>query len=160
MKIYVSCAAVGLALAAAAPAADAQTVVTRQIVDQPVTVRTTTTTRTVRPIAHHRVATTTRIVVHERVIPTERTVITTAPAAYPEPLYDTVAPPPAPVIDAPYDSRPLYNTVTETPAIAPVPDLAPVAGVAPAPQYRYVYESDRILVIDPATNIAVQALPR
>jgi len=26
--------------------------------------------------------------------------------------------------------------------------------------YRYVYEPDRILVIDPATNIAVQAIPR
>jgi len=26
--------------------------------------------------------------------------------------------------------------------------------------YRYVYEPDRILVIDPTTNIAVQAIPR
>jgi hypothetical protein len=26
--------------------------------------------------------------------------------------------------------------------------------------YRYVYEWDRILVIDPATGIAVQAIPR
>jgi hypothetical protein len=26
--------------------------------------------------------------------------------------------------------------------------------------YRYVYEPDRILVIDPVTNIAVQAIPR
>jgi len=33
--------------------------------------------------------------------------------------------------------------------------------VAPAPViYRYVYEPDRILVIDPTTNIAVQAIPR
>jgi hypothetical protein len=28
------------------------------------------------------------------------------------------------------------------------------------PAYRYVYEADRILVIDPYTNIAVQAIPR
>jgi hypothetical protein len=28
------------------------------------------------------------------------------------------------------------------------------------PAYRYVYEPDRILVIDPVTGIAVQALPR
>jgi hypothetical protein len=28
------------------------------------------------------------------------------------------------------------------------------------PSYRYVYEPDRILVIDPATGIAIQALPR
>jgi hypothetical protein len=52
----------------------------------------------------------------------------------------------------------------------PVYDVAPAA-VAPAPVvaapiatqpivYRYVYEPDRILVIDPATNIAVQAIPR
>jgi hypothetical protein len=28
------------------------------------------------------------------------------------------------------------------------------------PAYRYVYQPDRILVIEPATGIAVQALPR
>jgi hypothetical protein len=35
----------------------------------------------------------------------------------------------------------------------------PPAGAA-YPVYRYVYEPDRILVIDPATNIAIQAIPR
>jgi hypothetical protein len=30
----------------------------------------------------------------------------------------------------------------------------------PMPTYRYVYEPNRILVIDPYTNIAVQAIPR
>lgn len=46
-------------------------------------------------------------------------------------------------------------------------DLAPVdapAGVvapaAPVPVYQYIYQPDRILVIDPVTGIAVQALPR
>jgi hypothetical protein len=28
------------------------------------------------------------------------------------------------------------------------------------PTYRYVYEPDRILVVDPSTNVAVQAIPR
>ena len=54
---------------------------------------------------------------------------------------------------------------------APLYDAAPAAAVAPPPIvaapvatapviYRYIYEPDRILVIDPATNIAVQAIPR
>jgi hypothetical protein len=30
----------------------------------------------------------------------------------------------------------------------------------PIPMYRYVYETDRILVIDPHTGIAVQAIAR
>ncbi len=29
-----------------------------------------------------------------------------------------------------------------------------------APAYRYVYQWDRILVVDPSTNVVVQALPR
>jgi hypothetical protein len=36
---------------------------------------------------------------------------------------------------------------------------APVVATQPV-IYRYVYEPDRILVIDPITNIAVQAIPR
>ena len=36
------------------------------------------------------------------------------------------------------------------------PPVVPTA----VPAYRYVYEPDRILVIDPYTNIAVQAIPR
>jgi hypothetical protein len=66
-----------------------------------------------------------------------------------------------------YDREPLYDTVVETPdpaavapIAAPVPAVAPVAVGAAVPAYRYVYEADRILVIDPATNIVVQALPR
>jgi hypothetical protein len=39
--------------------------------------------------------------------------------------------------------------------------VAPGPLVATQPViYRYVYEPDRILVIDPITNIAVQAIPR
>ena len=82
------------------------------------------------------------------------------------PLYDAA---PAPVPPAPvygYSNHGYSNYGYST----PVYDVAPAA-VAPAPVvaapiatqpiiYRYVYEPDRILVIDPATNIAVQAIPR
>jgi hypothetical protein len=82
----------------------------------------------------------------------------------PAPAYGYSAPAPA------YDySEPLYNVA---PAVAPAPAVAAPAAVAPGPVvaapplatqpviYRYIYEPDRILVIDPITNIAVQAIPR
>ena len=57
-----------------------------------------------------------------------------------------------------------------TPALAPslarqragpaVNSAAPVVATPPMPAYRYVYEADRILVIDPSTNLPVQAIPR
>jgi hypothetical protein len=160
MRIHIPCTALGLALAVVAPAAHAETIVTRQIVSQPVeTVRTVTTTRTVRPIIRRRVVVTRRTTVSEYVAPV-------APVA-PRPVYDVVAP--APAVAAPYP-RPVYDVVTPAPAVAaPVVDetvVAPGAAVAPVavgtavPAYRYVYQPDRILVIDPATGIAVQALPR
>jgi hypothetical protein len=79
-------------------------------------------------------------------------------------LYDAAPVPPAPVYGY---SRYGYSNYGYS---TPVYDVAPVA-VAPAPVvtapvatqpviYRYVYEPDRILVIDPVTNIAVQAIPR
>jgi hypothetical protein len=64
-------------------------------------------------------------------------------------------------------SRPLYNAapgalVAEPAYSRPLYDVAAPAGQSgvPLPGYRYVYEADRILVIDPYTNIAVQAIPR
>jgi hypothetical protein len=93
-----------------------------------------------------------------------------APAAgpaYPRPLYDTVVPPT--IAAGPAYPRPLYDTVVP-PAVAPVsaPTTIPAAdetvvlppGVTGYPYYRYVYQPDRILVIDPATGLAVQAIPR
>jgi 2-oxoglutarate dehydrogenase E2 component (dihydrolipoamide succinyltransferase) len=65
-----------------------------------------------------------------------------------------------------YDAAPAAAVST---AIAPAPIVAapvvtaPVVAAPVATQpviYRYVYEPDRILVIDPVTNIAVQAVPR
>ncbi len=49
-------------------------------------------------------------------------------------------------------------------AAAPVA-APPLVGTAPAVAsepytYRYVYQPDRILVVDPVTGIAVQSIPR
>jgi hypothetical protein len=47
------------------------------------------------------------------------------------------------------------------PAVPAAPVLGATTAVGgPVATYRYVYQPDRILVIDPYTNIAVQAIPR
>jgi hypothetical protein len=83
---------------------------------------------------------------------------------YSRPLYDVA---PGAVLAEPAYSRPLYNVAAPVVGPAPFVGAAPAIGAAPAaqsgmpiPGYRYVYEPDRILVIDPYTNIAVQAIPR
>ena len=195
MRSHIPCTAVGLALAAVAPSAHAETIVTRHVVSQPVEiVRTVTTTRTVRPVVRRHVVVTRRTVT-ERVIPAApvapaRAAIATTyprpvydvvapapvPVPYPHPVYDVAAPaPPPPVVPA--YPRPVYDVVAPAPAVA-APVAAPVADVVddtvvapgvpvppdavgpPMPTYHYVYEWDRVLVIDDATGIAVQALPR
>jgi len=185
LSIPYTATALGLALIGAAPSAQAQTVITREISDQPVetvitqrpagtvvterplytvtseaafpqpvqTVQTTETIRTVRsaPRAARRQIVTTRTVTRQRVLPAQTV------ASAPQPLYDTTAP--VTVATDPSYSPPLYDAVLPPP---------PPAGAMPVAQggystpyiYRYVYEPDRILVIDPNTNIAVQALPR
>lgn len=60
---------------------------------------------------------------------------------------------------------PRYYDVVTPGSVAPplVQSAVPVDAAAfgaPVPIYRYVYEPDRILVIDPNTGIAVQAIPR
>jgi hypothetical protein len=122
------------------------------------TVETVKTVRTTTPAARHH-ATRTRPadrVTTVRTTTLQQVPVPPATAAYEElvqgpPLYDVVAPAPPPVVVPP----PLV------PAAAPVvgPAAPIVAGTA-VPLYRYVYEPDRILVIDPATNIAIQAIPR
>jgi hypothetical protein len=107
------------------------------------TVRTVrSTTRPVRRIARARAfaprraatETTTQTTVSESIAPVPvPPAVAAIPPAYPAPLYDVVpaaAPPPA--------------------VVAQPPILA----------YRYVYQPDRILVIDANTGLAVQALPR
>jgi len=73
---------------------------------------------------------------------------------YGQPLYD-VSPAPAPIPPAPVVAAP---AVTRAPVVA-APVTAPVLATQPV-IYRYVYEPDRILVIDPTTGVAVQAIPR
>jgi hypothetical protein len=150
MRIHIPCTTLGFLLAAAAPAAHAQTIYTQQpdgtvvaqdpvvtvpaptVVTQPAqTVTTVTTVQTERPVARRRVVVTRQTTVRDRIVrPTQTLVALTVANVTPGPLYDVVAP------------------------------AAPAAPGTAVPFYRYVYESDRILVIDPATGIAVQAIPR
>jgi hypothetical protein len=163
--ISYAAALTALGLAVAGPtAAKAQTVISGQpvetvITQQPVqTVQTTTeTVRTVRPGA--------RPTVRKRVVTTTRQTVVSQRTVAPQPLYDVV--PPAPLATRTY-AAPLYGTVAPPlyDTVAPVPTVddtyinaLPPAGAA-IPVYRYVYEPDRILVIDPTTNIAIQAIPR
>jgi hypothetical protein len=168
MRSAFSSTAIGLALAAAAvTAAHAQTIITpapvvtapAATVVAPVTETVTTeTVRTIRPVRSHirRVVTTRTIT--RRTVPAPAVVARTVPIA-PRPLYDEVVGTPI------ADSAPLYDTVAP-PAVAPVPvastaivDGGAIVGASPY-TYRYVYQPDRILVIDPATGIAVQSIPR
>jgi hypothetical protein len=154
------------------------------------TIQTIQTVRTVRaapvPPVRRQVVTTRTIT--RRVMPAAPAVVAGTVAAAPQPLYDvaptTVVTPAADIYPAPAYG---YSTPVYDAAPAPVPpasvygyssygystpiyDVAPAA-VAPAPVvaapvatqpviYRYVYEPDRILVIDPITGVAVQAIPR
>jgi hypothetical protein len=147
--------ALGLAVAAGPTIANAQTVISDQpvetvITQQPVqTVQTTETVRTVRPGA--------RPIERKRVVTTTRQTVVSQRSVAPQPLYDVV--PPAPVVTRSY-APPLYDAVAPGPTVDDTYiNAVPPAGVA-IPIYRYVYEPDRILVIDPATNIAIQAIPR
>lgn len=86
----------------------------------------------------------------------------TAPAVS-RPLYDYAGT--APAVAAPLYSvgyrRPLYDVATPVAQtyIAPVAQTY-AAPVSAAPYYRYVYQWDRVLVIDPQTGLLVQTLAR
>ena len=160
MRNMISYSALAVALAGGITVAHAQTVDT-VIAPQPAPVsiapavapvETVQTVRTVqsttvprRHIARSDRVTTTRTTVTERVVPPP---VRPAVAAITQPGYTEVVPTPYPR---------LYDVVTPAPG-AVAPAIAPAA--APIPTYRYVYEFDRILVIDPYTNVAVQAIPR
>jgi hypothetical protein len=153
---YAALTAFSVAVGAWPTVANAQTVISDQpvetvITQQPVqTVQTTETVRTVRPGA--------RPVERKRVVTTTRQTVVSQRAVAPQPLYDVV--PPAPVVARTY-APPLYDTVAPAPIVDDtyINNAVPAAGAA-YPIYRYVYEPDRILVIDPATNITIQAIPR
>jgi hypothetical protein len=119
------------------------------------TIETIETVRTIRPAA--------RLATRREIVTRQTTIRDFATNTYAQPLYSYAGS--AAMVSAPaygqtsnYDygtsyARPLYNTVA-TPAIAAV-----AAPVITEPAYRYVYQWDRILVVDPSTNIVVQALP-
>jgi hypothetical protein len=166
MKFLFPSTAVGLVLAAGVTAAHAQTVITRQVVDPAVeTIQTTETTRTVRPAPTRRAGrqvVTTRTITRE-VVPAPAVVARTVPAS-PQPLYDVVTPNPIAASSDDY-GPPLYDEAPSAVVTAPARVATPVVedGTVVGSQpfvYRYVYEPDRILVIDPTTNIAVQSIPR
>jgi hypothetical protein len=122
------------------------------------TVETVKTVRTTTPVARHhatRTRTTDRVTT-VRTTTVQQIAAPPATAAYDELLqgpllYDVVAP----------ASPPLVATQPIVPAAAPVVGgTAPIVAGTALPLYRYVYEPDRILVIDPTTNIAIQAIPR
>lgn len=167
MRSYISYIALGFALVGGASVANAQTVITQQPVVQ--TAETVEAVRTVEP-AHRTVhrqgvrrgadrITTTRTIARERIVP-EQTIV--APAVAPPEYTEVVQAPgnPQPI----YYPRPIYDVVPPPAAVAPSA-VAPIIGqpvgyAAPVSAYRFVYEPDRILVIDNATGIAVQAIPR
>jgi hypothetical protein len=190
MRSHVLYSALGLVLVAGPTAAGAQTVIAPDYYSQPAgavivpqqlpvtatvpqpaeTVQTTETVHTIRHVpaqpAHRQIVTTRAVT--RRVAAPPPIYDVAVPAVAPQPVYDVAVPAAAP--------QPLYDTTVPQPLYdAAVPasfddyysgaayESAP-AVVAPAPagpiMYRYVYEPDRILVIDPVTNIAVQAIPR
>jgi hypothetical protein len=133
------------------------------------TVQSTTTSR--RRVAGRplRTVTTTRTTVREHVVPAPMVAAApVAPAvrAIAQPGYTEVVAAPGAALTYP---APLYDVVPGA-AVAPLTSPAPTgvfaqpaAGgviVTSVPAYRYIYEPDRILVIDANSGIAVQAIPR
>ncbi|HEY1983534.1 MAG TPA: hypothetical protein VGH13_25920, partial [Xanthobacteraceae bacterium] len=150
MRSLLTTTALGVVLVAGISAAQAQTVITAPA---PTIQTTTETVRTVRPArTARREVVTTRTVTRQ----VARPAVIAGPPVAAQPLYDEVAPAPL-AADADYRA-PLYDAAV-LPAGGPAPWVGP-AGVSSPYIYRYVYEPDRILVIDPTTNITVQALPR
>jgi hypothetical protein len=152
MRSLLTSTALGVVLVAGVCAAQAQTLITAPV---PTVQTTTETVQTVRPAP----GTARREVVTTRTVTRQMAPVAAVVAGPPvaaEPLYDEAAPAPL-AAEADYQ-RPLYDAAVLPPA-GPAPWVGP-AGVSSPYIYRYVYEPDRILVIDPTTNITVQALPR
>jgi hypothetical protein len=141
-----------------APVVTAPVATAPAVVQPAETIQTVQTMRTVRaaPLPRRQVVTTRTMT--RRVIPAAPAAVAGTVPAAPAPLYDTAVPAAMPA--------PAYDYADTADYGAPLYDVAPAAPVVAAPVatapviYRYVYEPDRILVIDPITNIAVQAIPR
>jgi hypothetical protein len=125
------------------------------VVTAPVRITQHVTTRMLaREDVARRVTTTRTRTVRESIVaaPAVATTAAGAPLYIVPRYYNFVAPP------APHALRAKPATPR---GIAPaVSATAPVVAVTSMPAYRYIYEPDRIVVIDPSSNIAVQAIPR
>jgi hypothetical protein len=140
------------------PSPEAHTVATAPVkITQRVPTAETTAPTTMRHVVHRRNGARgviTRTTVHESIVSASAVATTAAPAPlYILPrYYNFVAPSAARALT----SRP----VTARGAAPVVSTAAPVVATTPIPTYCCVYEPDRILVIEPSSNIAVQAIPR
>jgi hypothetical protein len=177
-------AALGLAMVAGASAANAQTYIgPQQVVTLPAATQVTThTVRTVQPLPGRRQEVTTTRTVTRRVLPGSTAVVAGSVVTSPQPLYDQATPVEDMVTTPGYSrplydyagpryarpaydysgsvySRPLYDEVATPPAATTVIDNGSILATQPY-LYRYVYQPDRILVIDPATGDAIQSIPR
>jgi hypothetical protein len=117
------------------------------IVEPVQTVQTVETVRTIRPMARS----------HRQIVTRRSTVRSFASNTYSRPLYLYAGSAPTAGYRGrdPSYARPLYNTVA-----MPVTQTLAAPVIITVPAYRYVYQWDRILVIDPSTNLIVQTLPR
>jgi hypothetical protein len=184
MRNHIRYTALGVALMAGTSLAHAQTIITQEpaavppsaiVVTQPapavgtIPVQTVETVRTVRSTTMPRQRIGSRRVVRsrngERVTTTTTTVregVIAAPAPTPavqainQPIYTEVVRAPAWNTDPAYPR--LYDVVTQPAAVTQ--PMSGVFPVTPVTAYRYIYEPDRILVIDSNTGVAVQAIPR
>jgi hypothetical protein len=186
MRTYFRYTALGVALMAGTSLAHAQTVfngatfVAQEpvvapapavVLTQPapavatVPMRTVETVRTVRSTTYPGQRIVSRHVVRSRTgdrvtttVTTVRESVVAAPAITPA-VQAITQPAYTEVVRAPR----LYDVVTPSPGAPPAFVAQPGPGttvLTAAPTYRYIYEPDRILVIDVNTGIAVQAIPR
>jgi hypothetical protein len=157
MKFFLTSTTLGVALAAGVTAAQAQTAITTApVAAVPVATELvqTETVRTVWPTpsrSARRQIVTTRTVTRQ-VVPAPAVIARTVPDT-PQPLYDVVTQP----LANPDNTPAFYDTAVPVAPAAPL--VAAPPGTAPF-IYRYVYEPDRILVVDRNTGVAVQAIPR
>jgi hypothetical protein len=171
MRSQISYTVIAAALLGGASIANAQDVVTGPLPPGAVVMRPAQTVETV-PVDTVETVQTVRSVGHAARRPTSRHLagshpesIVTTTTTWRTILGERLVPAPAVIAPAPPLATAAEPTYAEIPAPAYPPRLydvatEPVFGAPVAPAYRYVYEPNRILVIDPAIGIAVQAIPR
>jgi hypothetical protein len=99
----------------------------------------------------------TRVTTVREVITTRDFATATAPAIAERRYFNYVAPV---VPSRPSARTPAAKRVPVRPGAPLVSTAIAVDRTTTMPAYRYIYEPDRILVVDPSTEIAVQAIPR